>query len=431
MLLRLVAAVLATISISISISTAPIQALAQACPGIPASLYSYNTAPGWSYVKVAGGLNHPRDLIFDSQGRLLIVEEHVGVSQHIIDASGCITSTRLLISNPDLNHGLCLSAAGEILYASSASSVFSWSYDPTTGNIGRGPGLVISGMATSGHVTRTLAIPPHHSDLLVVSHGSNANIDQNASNPRTARAIVKVFNISSVPTGGYNFASQGWNAGFGLRNEVGLAFDGNNMLWGVENSADNLARTVNGTTIDVHEDNPSEELNFLGDVTLPNDNWYGYPVCFTVWSPEELPDRVFQVGQQFVQIPSTYFNDDTCAQISVPPVLSFQAHSAPLGCKFDAKFNNLFVALHGSWDRQPPTGYKVVAVPFAQSPGGSYAPTAASWSIRGSIDVFYPPDEAQCSPSTCARPVGIVFDALGRLYVTSDTSGEVFLLSQG
>ncbi|KAI1129007.1 soluble quino protein glucose dehydrogenase [Nemania abortiva] len=422
-MLGAVAVVLATIT--------SIQALVLSCPGVPAALHPYSTAPGWSYVKVADGLHGPRDLVFDSQGRLLIVEEGFGVSQHIVDANGCIIKTRVLISNTDLNHGICLSADGQTLYASSPSSVFSWSYDPTTGNIGQGPVLVISGMATSGHITRTLVVPPHRSDLLVVSHGSNTNIDQEASSPRTARAIVKVFNISSTPPGGYNFISGGWNAGFGLRNEVGLAFDGNNMLWGVENSADNLARTVNGTTIDIHTDNPSEELNFLGDVTLPNDDWYGYPLCFTVWSPSELSDRVFRVGQQFVQIPSTYFNDDTCGQISVPPVLSFQAHSAPLGCKFDAKFNNLFVALHGSWDRQPPTGYKVVAVPFAQGSDGSYAPTAASWSIRGSIDVFYPQDEAQCSSSVCARPVGLIFDALGRLYVTSDTSGEVFLLSQG
>ncbi|KAI0871622.1 soluble quino protein glucose dehydrogenase [Hypoxylon argillaceum] len=423
--------VLGAAAVVLTTTITSIRALVSSCPGIPAPLFPYDTAPGWSYVKVAGGLHHPRDLIFDSQGRLLIVEASLGVSQHIVDANGCITSTRLLISHVDLNHGICLSADGGTLYASSPSSVFRWTYDPTTGHVGQSPVLVLSGMATSGHVTRTLTIPPHRPDLLVVSHGSNANIDQEASNPKTARAIVKVFNTSSVPTGGYHFVSQGWNAGFGLRNEVGLAFDGNNMLWGVENSADNLVRTVNGTTTDVHTDNPAEELNFLGDVTRPNDNWYGYPVCFTVWRPDMLSDRVFQVGQQFVQVPLTYFNDDTCARISVPPVLSFQAHSAPLGCKFDARFNNLFVALHGSWDRQPPTGYKVVAVPFAESPDGSFAPTAASWSIRGSIDVFYPSDETQCSSSTCVRPVGLVFDAVGRLYVTSDASGEVFLLSQG
>jgi glucose/arabinose dehydrogenase len=88
---------------------------------------------------------------------------------------------------------------------------------------------MVSGMATSGHITRTLIIPPHRPELLVVSHGSNANLDQDSSRPETARAIVKVFNVSSAPLQGYNYVSEGWNAGFGLRNEVGLAFDGNNM----------------------------------------------------------------------------------------------------------------------------------------------------------------------------------------------------------
>ncbi|KAI1302705.1 soluble quino protein glucose dehydrogenase [Xylaria venustula] len=421
--------ILRTTAIALTIVITTVSSL-PSCLNIPASRYPYETAPGWSYVKVADGLHSPRDLVIDGQGRLLIVEEGLGISQHIVDSNGCITNTRLLISDTDLNHGISLSADGQTLYASSSSSVFRWEYLTATGDVSQSPVLVISGMATSGHTTRTLAIPPHRPDLLVVSHGSSSNLDLDTSDPKTARAIVKVFDLSSIPTGGYNFVSQGWNAGFGLRNEVGLAFDGNNMLWGVENSADNLARNLNGTTIDIHTDNPSEELNFLGDVTLANEDWYGYPVCFTVWSPDELPDRVFKVGQQFVQVPSPDFNDDTCTRVSVPPILSFQAHSAPLGCKFDAKFSNLFVAMHGSWDREPPTGYKVVAVPFAQGPGGAYAPTAAPWSTRGSIDVFYPPDESMCSLSTCIRPVGLAFDARMRLYVTSDTSGEVFLLSQ-
>ncbi|KAI1171987.1 soluble quino protein glucose dehydrogenase [Nemania sp. FL0916] len=423
-MLGIIAALLAIITSS-SGQTAP-----SSCPGVPAPLYPYNTAPGWSSIKVADGLSGPRDLIFDNEKRLLVVEKFVGISQHTVDADGCFTSSRPLISNTGLNHGIVLSADGKTLYASSATSVFSYAYDQATGDVGPDETLIISGMNPEGHPTRTLIFPPHRADLLVVSHGSNGNLDLESMNSKVARAIVKVFNISSIPEGGYKYASDGWNAGYGLRNEVGLAFDGNNMLWGVENSADDLVRTVNGSTTDVHHTNPAEELNFIGDVTVPNNKWYGYPYCFTVWSPDVMTDRTFQVGDQFVQVPRANFTDDTCAKISVPPVLSFDAHTAPLDAKFDADFGNLFVTLHGSWDRQPPAGYKVVAVPFAQGRDGSYGPTAASWSSKGTIDVFYPPDEGLCSDTTCLRPVGLVFDAAGRLYVTSDGSGEVFLLSQ-
>jgi glucose/arabinose dehydrogenase len=85
-------------------------------------------------------------------------------------------------------------------------------------------------MVNSGHITRTLIIPPHAPNLLLVAHGSNGNIDDAAANPATARAVVKVFDLSEVPSGGYNYISQGYLMGYGLRNEVALAFDGNNMF---------------------------------------------------------------------------------------------------------------------------------------------------------------------------------------------------------
>lgn len=204
----------------------------------------------------------------------------------------------------------------------------------------------------------------------------------------------------------------------------------------MENSADDLVRNVNDTSTDVHNDNPAEELNFLGNVTVANDKWYGYPTCFTIWQPEtSLVDTVtareLNVGQQFVQTPNKTFNDGTCAQKSVPPLISFQAHTAPLDAKFDAPlYTNLYVTLHGSWDRKPPTGFKLVSVPFAQGPDGSFNPSEPAYSKPGYTDIFYPVNEAECSATTCARPVGLAFHSpsLG-LYMTSDTSGEVFLFS--
>jgi glucose/arabinose dehydrogenase len=79
------------------------------------------------------------------------------------------------------------------------------------------------------HLTRTLAIAPHKPNLLVVSHGSNANIDTAAADKKTGRAIIKVFDLSSIPSGGYNYVSGGYNAGYGIRNEVGITFDNNNL----------------------------------------------------------------------------------------------------------------------------------------------------------------------------------------------------------
>ncbi|KAI0481935.1 soluble quino protein glucose dehydrogenase [Xylariaceae sp. FL0804] len=404
------------------------------CPNVPAPLHPYSLAPGWSAIKVADGLTSPRDLVIDSLGRLLVVEEGLGISQHVVGAEddGCIASSRLLVANSTLNHGIALSPDGGTLYASSSAAAFRWSYDATSGDVGGPNATVVAGMGGSDHVTRTLVVAPQAPNLLVVSHGADENLDMDALSPSAAQADVKVFDMDAVPDGGYNWTTDGWIAGYGLRNDVGLAFDGNHMLWSVENSADQLTRTANGATTDIHQNNPAEELNYLGDVTQPNQTWYGYPVCFTVWDGSEFPaDPPFQTGEQFVQMPSPAVDDATCAAASEPPRLAFQAHMAPLGAAFDAGFDALFVAMHGSWDRSQGVGYKVVEVPFGRgADDGAYGPAAGQGSTDGYSDVFFATDEAACSLTTCTRPVGLVFDAQGRLYFTSDATGEMFMLSR-
>ncbi|KAF3009062.1 hypothetical protein E8E14_006884 [Neopestalotiopsis sp. 37M] len=408
------------------------QVLIAQCPNVPAPLFGYAVDPAYRAVKIAGNLANPRGVITDKAGRVLVLERGKGISQHTINSSGCISKSVTILSMPSLNHGIYFNSAQNKLYASSTTIVYSWTYNVSTGALGTTSTIVVKGMSNSGHATRTLTIPSQHPNLLVVSCGSNANIDAASISPSVARAIVKVFDLNSVPSGGYDYVTQGYNAGYGLRNEVGLDFDSAGMLWGVENSADDLTRTANGVTTDVHFNNPAEELNYLGDVSKPNNQWYGYPTCFTVGDPTQFKDKTnFVLGDQFVTNPSSTFNDTTCIQKSTPPRLVFPAHSAPLDCKFEAGSKNLWVTLHGSWDRSPPTGFGVVRVPFVKASDGSYAPAAARNQI-GYVKVFSPKraDGQTCTASTCVRPVGLAFDSQGRLYMTSDASGELFMISK-
>ena len=92
-----------------------------------------------------------------------------------------------------------------------------------------GQTVVVKGMNPGGHNTRTLAIPPNKPNLLVVSLGSNSNVDDPSVKKETGRAIVKVFDLSKTPAGGWSYNSEGWYLGYGLRNEIGIVFDGNNM----------------------------------------------------------------------------------------------------------------------------------------------------------------------------------------------------------
>jgi hypothetical protein len=115
----------------------------------------------------------------------------------------------MLISQTSLNHGIYLSPDGHTLYASSATTVWARTYNPATGNIGGSPRTLVVGMRNGGQNSWTLITPQHRPDLLVVSHGSDGNFDHPSINPATARAIVKVFNISVAPSSGFNYASDG------------------------------------------------------------------------------------------------------------------------------------------------------------------------------------------------------------------------------
>ncbi|PMD35890.1 iron reductase domain protein [Hyaloscypha variabilis F] len=399
------------------------------CSGAGAAVFPSVLASGWKATKVLGGLTSPRQLVWDSAGNMLMVQSGKGISVHTVGADGCITATKMLVSLNSLNHGLAMSNDGKTLYASSMTTVYAWPYTAASTSVGTRT-TVITGMYNGGaHTTRTLQTVPQHPNLLVIAHGSNDNWDYAAGNAKTGRAIVKVFDLSTAPSSGYNYVSGGSVVGYGMRNEVGVAFDGNNMLWGVENSGDNFARGGK----DIHENNPAEKLNYIGDVLNPKGTWFGYPTCFAVGDPSAFTDAKFAVGDQFVIAPNTTFKDATCNGVATPPALTFQAHSAPIDSKFDSTYSNLYVTFHGSWNRVPTTGFKLVVVPFTKGTDGAYRPVAPANSASGYTDVMSNPDVTKCTgdgpsfSSGCFRPAGLLFDSSDRLYMTSDVSSNAEL----
>lgn len=204
---------------------------------------------------------------------------------------------------------------------------------------------------------------------------------------------------------------------------------------------------MNGVVTDIHEDNPAEELNFrktpiyidnkmltviVGDPAVPNEGWYGYPTCFTVWGGAQFPDGRPSVGSQFIPAPNGTWNDARCERESIPPRLSLQAHSAPLDGKFDRNNQNMYVTLHGSWNRRVPTGFKVVEIPFKQGGDGQYEPVAARDSTTGYRDILWDPQQG-CSMMNCFRPSGLTWDNdFTRMYIASDNvmEGEIYLLAK-
>jgi glucose/arabinose dehydrogenase len=176
----------------------------------------------------------------------------------------------------------------------------------------------------------------------------------------------------------------------------------------------------------------------MGDITKPNNNWYGYPSCFTVWQPSDFTDKSFKIGDWFVQAPNSSFNDDTCTQKATKASITLMPHSAPIDCKFDATSSNMYITYHGSWNRSPTTGFKVVSVPFKKDDAGLYVPVDPITSNTAAKDIFWNPDVTKCAgngpsfSSGCFRPAGLAFDKQGRLFMTSDiaSTGELWILGQ-
>lgn len=399
---------------------------------------------GFCAVELPISFARPRSLrVHGDSDDIFVLERGSRSIIHLFDSDGdgVPDSKQTVASANGLNHGLAIH--NDYIYASSDSTVFRWPLynDDIVGNSSGYDGLLLEneevvvnninedgmGGAPLGHTTRTLEFDD--SGMLYISVGSNRNVDVNSY-----RSRIRRFNISDPEvTFPQDFQTMEVFAD-GLRNEVGLAFDKHGVLWGVENSADNLAREDLGG--DIHQDNPAEELNRF----RPEDagKHYGYPYCWTEYNLPDPPGMgIGTVWAWPLFLETDTITDEQCRNDFVAPVVAMQGHSAPLGITFfnwvppeeRSSSSSLseacdgvrsfpkemdgfaFIAYHGSWNRDVPTGYKVVYVPMDEN---GDATTGAE-----PIDFLaHLPPNANWEDGF--RPVDVDFDSCGRLFVTSD-----------
>lgn len=229
------------------------------CSSSIKAITSPTASNGFAWDIIATNVSSPRGIIFDSKGRLLIVQQGTGILALSLSNNSCaqITQTTIVLQNSSLNHGIEFSTDGKTLYASSTDSAWSWKYNADDASVSN-PQLIVSGMGGTTHSTRTLQVSPLHPNLLIITRGSDGNIDPSAATTSSGHSQVRVFDLNHVPEGGYDYDSDGGILGYGVRNEVGVTSDLHGHVWGVMNSADDLER--NGTNISM--DNPAEELNY-------------------------------------------------------------------------------------------------------------------------------------------------------------------------
>ncbi len=393
---------------------------------------------------VATGILSQRQLTFAPNGDLFAVSRN-GTIRLLRDTNGdgSFQPNEIVTwaTAPGGNGSNChIDVDGGFLYAGSGDGVVRFPYSPTAMSGGTAQSVVTGQPATGGHPLHTVHV---YDGYLYVHSGSEANAS-NASSPMasvydTERALLRRFKLSAFD-GTTPFAwLSGEIANQGLRNMVGFTKNAAGRMYGVVNGLDDVAYQGQ----DVHNDNPGEQV-----VQLGFGKNFGYPFCMTaqrIVSGATLIAPGTQVANE--NYPSAGVDDAWCAANSSQPATFVQAHSAPLDITFfdsqpsgglpERWRNGAFIALHGSWDRGPATGSKVVWLPF--DPAGN-APMPISTStttsfpyetVLGGGNAMGPSDGPWVWSSATGgegpRPASVAISPIdGALYIASDAGGNIY-----
>jgi glucose/arabinose dehydrogenase len=368
-------------------------------------------APGTSVARFAQGLDHPRWLYVLPSGDVLVAETNAPpkpedskglkgwISKKVQKRAGAIGQsadriTLLRDANGDgvvetqtvflqgLHSPFGMALVGQDFYVANTDAVWRFPYKPGQTQIKAGGVKVVDlpGGPINHHWTKNL-IANKDGSKLYVTVGSNSNVAENGMEAEQERAAIWEVDVK---TGKHRvFAS-------GLRNPNGLA-------WAPESGA--LWTTVN-------------ERDELGSDLVPDymtsvrdGGFYGWPYSYY---GQNVDDRVKPPKPELVAK-------------AIAPDYALGPHTASLGLSFSqgtslpAQFKSgVFVGQHGSWNRQPRSGYKVIFVPFQ---GGK--PTGEQ-----PLDVLT--DFVNSDGEAQGRPVGVVLDKQGALLVADDVGNIIW-----
>ena len=369
-------------------------------------------AKGLTIDRFAEGLAHPRSLLRLPNGDILVAETNSpprpkeGIVQRVMNylmdkaGAGVPSANRItLLRDTDkdghaetktvfltgLNSPYGMAVIGDTLYVANTDALMAFPYKEGETRISA-PGrkiIDLPAQSPNQHWTKSLVASPE--GLLYIGVGSNSNIGENGLERERNRAVV--FEVN--PRNGYKrvFAS-------GLRNPVGLAFEPKSgALWGVVNERDMLGADL--------------VPDYLTRVEFGA--FYGWP--WNYWGGYE--GRRVQPQRPEIR------------EYTKRPDYALGNHVAPLGLTFADKVqlgapftDGAFVGLHGSWNRKPAAGYKVVFVRFQDGEAGKAKPIDV---VTGFLDQ---------QGNAHGRPVDVTADAQGALLVSDDVGGIVWRVTK-
>jgi Raf kinase inhibitor-like YbhB/YbcL family protein len=338
------------------------------------------TAPeGFAVTVFARDLVNPRMLAFSPDGALYATRRSVGdvVMLKDADGDGEADGAQTVASRPGM-HGIAF--AGDAVYLATVNDVYTAEVmeDGAFGSLER----IINDLPDAGqHPNRTLAMGPD--GMLYISVGSTCNA---CGEPNPENATI----LRAKPDGGGRtiFAS-------GLRNTIGFDWEpSSGQLWGMDHGIDWLG-----------DEAQVEELNHIRQGRR-----YGWPYVFGMseLNPQDNPPEGLTL--------------EKWAEMSEEPALGYTPHSAPMqmafydGAMFPQDYQgDAFVAMRGSWNRRPPSGYEVVRIDFERGQPVSAEPFLTGFLVQQGDGYGF-----------LGRLSGMAVGPDGALYVGDDSQGIIY-----
>ena len=383
----------------------------------PATGWPAGTMPtamaGLSVTPLAIGLDHPRWVYVLPNGDVLVAESNAppkpedgkGIKGWVmgkvmakagagvpsanritllrdIDGDGKAETRTVFMQNLNSPFGMAL--VGSDLYIANADAVVKVPYQAGQTSISEAPVKVVDlpGGPINHHWTKNVIASPDGSKLYVTV-GSNSNVGERGMAVEEGRAAIWEVDPK---TGNHRiFAS-------GLRNPNGMGWaPEGGALWTVVNERDEIG-----------SDLVPDYLTSVKDGAF-----YGWPYSY--------------YGQN-VDVRVEPPRPDMVAK-AIAPDYALGSHVAPLGMAFSegsalpaSLASGVFVGEHGSWNRKPLSGYKVVFVPFSSGKPSGLPVDVLTGFLSPEGDAY-------------GRPVGVAMDKRGALLVADDVGNAVWRVS--
>jgi glucose/arabinose dehydrogenase len=365
---------------------------------------------GFRVTAFAGGLSHPRWVYVLPNGDVLVAESNApakpedekGIRGKITKlvmkraGSGAGSANRITLlrdTNGDgiadmrsvflkgLNSPIGMALAGNELFIATADAIVKVPYEQGQASISAAPVKVtdLPGGPLNHHWTKNIIASPDGKKLYATV-GSNSNVAENGLAAEEGRAAIWEVDIA---TGQKRlFAS-------GMRNPNGMGWEPKTgVLWTVVNERDELGNDL--------------VPDYL--TSVKDGAFYGWP--WSYWG-QWVDERVKPQHPEMVAK-------------AVVPDYGLGSHVAPLGMTFSDErtmpqnyASGVFIGEHGSWNRKPRSGYKVVYVPFTNG-----RPSSEPIDF---LTGFVSPDG-----DAWGRPVGVAMDRKGGLLVADDVGNVVW-----